>query len=233
VDHRQPRGRYHGRRRVPAPPRSRYAAVITTAFVSAGVVALGAGIALPDMPHPSGLSLVDVSVDGRMPADLAARGAGDRASRSDPRSSGDTTTQAAPDVWVLPLRSYTLSSPFGPRWGRMHTGYDLAAPYGTQYRAAARGKVVLADYYGGYGNCIIIDHGEGVSTVYGHSSSIQVKVGQVVEAGDVIGRVGNTGHSFGPHLHFEVRTDNTPINPVPWMQAHGVDIVGHSDPMIG
>jgi murein DD-endopeptidase MepM/ murein hydrolase activator NlpD len=211
---------------------------MTTAVVGAGVVALGFGTVLPDLPKPSGLALVDVTLDGTLPTDLAARAAADRAaadraSRTEVRTTGDTAKQAAPNIWVLPLRSYYVSSPFGWRWGRMHNGVDLAADYGTQYRAAAHGRVILANWYGGYGNCIVIDHGDGISTVYGHSSKLMVTAGQTVEPGDVIGLVGNTGHSFGPHLHFEVRKNNVPIEPVAWVKAKGVDIVRHIDPLTG
>jgi len=110
------------------------------------------------------------------------------------------------------------------RWGRLHAGVDLAAPEGTPYKAVHAGTVKLAKWFGGYGNAIIIDHGDGVETIYGHSSKLLVKVGQKVNAGDVIGLVGNTGHSFGSHVHLEVHVDGTPRDPIPWLRAHGVDI---------
>ncbi len=112
-----------------------------------------------------------------------------------------------------------LSSEFGMRTHpvhgdhRMHTGVDVAAPTGTPIRAAAGGEVVFAGDRGGYGLTIEIDHGNGRTTRYAHQSALDVEVGQRVERGQVIGRVGSTGVSTGPHLHFEVRVDGEPIDP--------------------
>jgi murein DD-endopeptidase MepM/ murein hydrolase activator NlpD len=216
--------RYRGRRRVPTPPRSRYVAVVTTAFVGAGIVAIGAS-AMPDAKAPDSAALKNLGLDAQTATDLAARA--DAAGRAS-RSNADRTTVAAAltqaDAWVLPLENYQFTSPYGMRWGSLHAGDDLAAPEGTPFKAVHDGTVVLAQYYGGYGNAIIIDHGNGIETVYGHSSKVMVRVGQKVKAGDVIGLVGNSGHSFGSHLHFEVHVDGTPTDPIPWMRAHGVDI---------
>ena len=100
---------------------------------------------------------------------------------------------------------------------KMHTGVDIVAPSGTPIRAAGAGMVVHAARWGGYGNCIIIDHGGGIATLYGHCSEIAVQVGQDVRQGQVIGYVGSTGLATGPHLHFEVRRDGAPINPEPYL----------------
>ncbi|MCC6443003.1 MAG: peptidoglycan DD-metalloendopeptidase family protein [Armatimonadetes bacterium] len=97
---------------------------------------------------------------------------------------------------------------------KLHTGTDLAAPSGTPIRAAAGGVVIHAGWWGAYGNCVIIDHGGGVSTLYGHCSSLSVSNGQSVKQGQTIGRVGSTGFSTGPHLHFEVRQNGVPRNPL-------------------
>lgn len=94
-----------------------------------------------------------------------------------------------------------------------HQGMDIAAPNGTSIKAAAPGKIIQAGYYGGYGKLIIIDHGNGVSTYYGHCSKLNVSVGESVEAGDIIGAVGSTGNSTGNHLHFEIRLNGSQINP--------------------
>ncbi|OAT80844.1 M23 family metallopeptidase [Desulfotomaculum copahuensis] len=110
-----------------------------------------------------------------------------------------------------------IDSPFGSRRGSFHPGIDIAAGYGTPVSAAAPGRVVRAGWYGGYGNCVDIDHGNGVITRYGHLSSISVREGQQVAGGQLIGHVGSTGYSTGPHLHFEVRINDQPENPVPFL----------------
>lgn len=94
-----------------------------------------------------------------------------------------------------------------------HTGMDLAVPTGTPIRAALDGVVTLAKYYGSYGNCVMIDHGNGLVTLYGHNSRLLVHVGQTVRAGDVISQSGATGRVTGPHLHFEVRINGERTNP--------------------
>lgn len=96
---------------------------------------------------------------------------------------------------------------------QFHKGVDIAAPMGTEVYCAAKGKVIFAGQKSGYGNCIIIEHGNGLATLYGHLSKILVEANQKVEIGDIIAKVGSTGRSTGPHLHYEVRKNNTPINP--------------------
>jgi murein DD-endopeptidase MepM/ murein hydrolase activator NlpD len=115
----------------------------------------------------------------------------------------------------------TITSPFGWRSNpfggspEFHQGLDIAAPTGTTVTAAASGTVIMAQWYGGYGNYILIDHGGGFSTGYGHLSAIYVSNGQAVKRGQAIGAVGSTGASTGPHLHFEVRIDGKPVDPAP------------------
>lgn len=126
----------------------------------------------------------------------------------------------------LPLRppmlvEHRLSSGFGVRRdpftgeASRHEGLDFVAPYGSPIVATAPGRVVLAQYFGPYGRTVDVDHGRGFTTRYAHMSRIRVKHGDVVKAGDVLGTLGNTGRSTGPHLHYEVRFNGRPINPGP------------------
>jgi murein DD-endopeptidase MepM/ murein hydrolase activator NlpD len=123
----------------------------------------------------------------------------------------------------LPIPGAPVTSGFGPRVHpifhtvRVHTGVDFGAGYGTPIRAAADGTVVEAGWLGGYGNATVIDHGKGMATLYGHQSKILVSQGQSVKRAQVIGLVGATGFATGPHLHFEVRIDGTPVNPLPYL----------------
>lgn len=96
---------------------------------------------------------------------------------------------------------------------QFHKGLDIAVAYGTDVRSAASGKVIFAGVKGGYGNCVIISHGNGLDTLYGHLSTIVVKANDVVKVNDVIAKSGNSGRSTGPHLHYEVHKNNTPVNP--------------------
>ncbi len=106
-----------------------------------------------------------------------------------------------------------VSSEFGQRWGRLHQGIDIAADDGAPIVATEDGVVFFAGWIGGYGNTVLIDHGGGVTTLYGHQSSIAVGEGSSVGIGETIGYVGSTGNSTGPHLHFEVRIDGAPVDP--------------------
>ena len=103
------------------------------------------------------------------------------------------------------------------RWGRLHAGIDMPMPEGTALRAADSGSVAIAGWVGGYGNYTCIQHGGSLSTCYGHQSSIAVSVGQSVSQGQVIGNSGNTGNSTGPHLHFEVRVNGSPVDPLGYL----------------
>lgn len=111
----------------------------------------------------------------------------------------------------------TFTSPFGQRWGRLHAGVDIAAPTGTPIYAADTGTVRYAGWMSGYGNYTCIQHTASLSTCYAHQSSIGVSVGQSVTQGQIIGAVGNTGNSFGAHLHFEVRINGAPANPMGYL----------------
>jgi murein DD-endopeptidase MepM/ murein hydrolase activator NlpD len=133
-----------------------------------------------------------------------------RASRSGGDPGLDGRISGAGLVW--PLRG-SVTSPFGPRWGRLHAGIDISGRSGTPIRAAKAGEVIFAGSMSGYGNCVIVDHGGGLTTLYAHQSRIATNDGASVRQGDVIGYVGSTGYSTGPHLHFETRVGGSPQNP--------------------
>ncbi len=130
---------------------------------------------------------------------------------------------AMPSIW--PVHGY-ITGGFGMRQdplnaeeGEFHMGVDISTPYGTKVEATADGIVIFAEPRAGYGNVIVIDHGFGVTTRYAHLSAFNVKEGQHVKRGDVIGFVGSTGHSTGAHLHYEIRIHDSPVNPIRYM--HG------------
>lgn len=138
------------------------------------------------------------------------------------QAAGIAGSAGAPGALAWPV-SGTITSPFGyrrnPFGGGMefHQGLDIAAPMGTTITAAAAGTVISAGWYGGYGNYILIDHGGGMATGYGHCSQIFVSVGQHVQKGQAIGAVGSTGYSTGPHVHFEVRINGKPVDPAQYL----------------
>jgi len=133
-------------------------------------------------------------------------------------------------AWPVP-GFYHITSPFGYRTHpisgvrKMHTGIDIGSNwdknqsiYGQNFVAAASGKVILSQYYGGYGNCVVISHGSGISTLYGHGSARLVSVGDTVKRGQAIMRVGSTGASTGAHAHFEVRENGVPVDPMKYLK---------------
>ncbi|OPJ55232.1 murein hydrolase activator EnvC family protein [Alkalithermobacter paradoxus] len=128
-------------------------------------------------------------------------------------------------VLLWPAPGYTrITSPFGNRIHpifnvpRMHTGIDIAAPMGATIVAANSGTVLQADWLGGYGKTVLIDHGGGIVTLYAHNSTLLVSQGQKVERGQAIARAGSTGNSTGPHLHFEVRKNGAYVDPMSWLR---------------
>jgi len=220
------RDRYRGRRRVPTPPRSRYAVVGLSAFLGAGAVALGAASNLPDAKAVNPAILAKLT-DSSTTKALAERYAGAaRASRGQVRAAAAKTDpeKAARDVWLLPLDEYEFTAPYGVRWGKLHAGVDLAAPEGTPYKAVHAGQVTQAGYSGGYGYSITVKQANGVEVIYAHSRRLLVKVGDKVAAGQVIGEVGNTGYSYGTHLHLEIHENGAPTDPIPFLRDRGVDI---------
>jgi murein DD-endopeptidase MepM/ murein hydrolase activator NlpD len=119
---------------------------------------------------------------------------------------------------VIPVAG-TLTSRFGPRWGRLHGGIDIAASTGTPIRAAAAGTTIYSAWMSGYGNVVIVDHGGGMSTLYAHQSRRRTTVGDRLNRGEVLGEVGSTGHSTGAHLHFEVRERGVAVDPLPYLSS--------------
>ncbi|MBC7476022.1 MAG: M23 family metallopeptidase [Candidatus Sericytochromatia bacterium] len=111
---------------------------------------------------------------------------------------------------------YRVHPIFGTR--KLHTGIDFGAATGTPIYAASNGVVINAGWTGGYGKAIIIDHGGGIATLYGHTSQMYVSVGQSVKRGQLIAAIGTTGFSTGPHLHFEVRAGGSPVDPLPYLR---------------
>ncbi|HYY44106.1 MAG TPA: peptidoglycan DD-metalloendopeptidase family protein [Actinomycetota bacterium] len=118
--------------------------------------------------------------------------------------------------FIWPLNG-PVTSPYGPRWGSFHPGVDIDSYTGQPFYAAKGGRVITAGGISGYGNAVVIDHGGGVSTLYGHASALKVSVGEQVRQGQVIGLVGCTGYCTGDHLHFEVRINGNPVNPMPYL----------------
>lgn len=130
-------------------------------------------------------------------------------------SVNSTSKKIALGINLIKPVSGTVTSRFGTRWGSTHKGVDIGAAKGTGIKAAAAGTVITSStgYNGGYGNYVVISHGNGVETAYGHCSALYVKVGQKVSQGEIIAAVGNTGRSFGNHLHFEIRINGVAQNP--------------------
>jgi murein DD-endopeptidase MepM/ murein hydrolase activator NlpD len=126
---------------------------------------------------------------------------------------------------IKPISAFTFTSAFGVRsdpfrgYAAMHAGIDLASPTGTPIYATADGIVDRAEWFGGYGNMVDIDHGKGIATRYGHMSRIVARAGEHVKRGELIGYVGSTGRSTGSHLHYEVRIDGHAVNPIPFLQS--------------
>lgn len=142
--------------------------------------------------------------------------------RDDDEEAGDDT-EVSDRLFVRPGMG-RLTSSYGRRWGRLHAGIDLASGIGSPVRAVTNATVLSAGWEGGYGRCVRLVHSDGTVTVYAHLSAITVNKGERVAAGERVGREGNTGQSTGPHLHFEVRINGTPVNPVSWLRKRGVSL---------
>lgn len=145
--------------------------------------------------------------------------------------SGITAPKIVSIPSLVPVEGFRLTSEFGMRWHpilggrRQHEGVDLAGPIGTPVHATADGVVGRADWFSGYGLFVQLEHGGDLETRYGHMSRLNVEAGQTVHKGDVIGYIGMTGRTTGPHLHYEVRIAGTAVNPIPYMQGAGTGVL--------
>ena len=143
-------------------------------------------------------------------AALAAKLASSSSGAAEPAVPGN----APQFIWPV---AGPITSPFGMRWGTLHPGIDIGVPSGTPVHAAAAGKVVWCGWMSGYGNLVMIDHGGGYATAYGHNTRVAVSCGQDVQQGGVIAYSGCTGFCTGPHVHFEVRVNGTPVDPLQYL----------------
>ncbi|MCG7379608.1 murein DD-endopeptidase MepM/ murein hydrolase activator NlpD [Paenibacillus amylolyticus] len=159
-------------------------------------------------------------------AAAAAKAAAKNPTRVSMDSSSEVTYSSGNGIFSRPVSGGRISSPFGPRThpitgvvGKMHNGVDFAVPVGSSVHAASGGIVIMAEWYSGYGYTVIVDHGGGLWTLYGHlrEGGFKVSKGDTVSKGDVIAESGNTGNSTGPHLHFEVRDNGTAVNPMNYL----------------
>jgi septal ring factor EnvC (AmiA/AmiB activator) len=148
----------------------------------------------------------------------AAQAAASRSSSgdgsTDATSPAPTTAPSGGFIWPV---SGPITSPFGMRWGTLHPGIDIGVPEGTPIHAAAAGTVIYCGWMSGYGNLVMIDHGGNLATLYGHQSRIAASCGETVSQGQVIGYSGCTGFCTGPHVHFEVRVNGSPVDPLGYL----------------
>ncbi len=183
-------------------------------------IAQQAGIPLDDFLEINGLRKNETLVPGRPVFLLASPASGSAATATATTAPAGAGAPASKAPLRWPVASPRLSSPFGTRGGRDHDGLDRAAPRGTPVYAAAGGAVIYAgDQVRGYGNMIVVQHVGGLVTVYAHNSVLLVHTGDKVNTGQEIARVGDTGRSTAPHLHFEVRRGENPQDPMQFLPA--------------
>ena len=173
------------------------------------------GTTVADLARRNGLNPAAILPVGKLLLLPAGGGPAAQAAAPEALAAARSARMAESMLWPVAGR---VTSRFGLRWGRRHTGVDIAAPYGSTIHAAAAGKVTAASWMGGYGRTIMIGHDNGVVTLYGHTSRLLVRVGQRVERGQAVGRVGSSGNSTGPHLHFEVIVAGRAKDPLQYLQ---------------
>jgi murein DD-endopeptidase MepM/ murein hydrolase activator NlpD len=201
--------------------------VAATALLGAGVVAVATAAAMPDMKVSDAGSLATLAGNS---TSISRSAVLNRASRSNDRTSTAADATAAPDIWRLPMTGFTIATaPFGERSGMLGRGVDLVAPVGTPLYAAHSGTITMARWYGGYGYTVIVDVVNGVQLVYAHASALLVHEGQHVDGGQLVALSGNSGYSFAPHVHFEVRVNGVATDASQYLSERGVYLSTQKD----
>lgn len=185
-------------------------------------IAEAAGVPMQDLMELNGISSPDRIEVGQFlyVLDATADRSGEPTAAQDPEGRPVNLGQPGESSRLrVPVQDAVLSSQFGPRWGRQHEGVDYAAPTGTPIYAAADGKVIYSsDEVRGYGNMLVVQHSAVLLTVYAHASVLLVQIGDQVVRGQMVARVGESGKATAPHLHFEVRENDAPRDPLPYFK---------------
>lgn len=236
---------YSGRHRTPSRVRRR------SVFAASGVLALGVGLAGANASKAESPAVSAAALSAEQPVAAQPAPAKPAPPKAAPVTQARNTSAMRPSTrtsvpglsgvaaatglaasggkaataaygFSSPVKSLRVSSQFGPRWGRIHQGVDFAGPIGSPIRSVGLGEVTFAGTQSGYGNIVIVMLHDGTETRYAHLDSIGVRVGDTVARGELIGTLGNTGRSTGPHLHFEVRPDGgAAVDPLPWLAERG------------
>jgi murein DD-endopeptidase MepM/ murein hydrolase activator NlpD len=223
----------------------RYTAVVGSAVAGASLVAMATTAGLPAEKPGEGASeaVSDIAALATETSAPASTATGTTASpgapapteassttapgvavASEPARTSPVTAQDAQVEWTPMLDQITITSLFGQRWGRNHNGVDFDAETGDPVYAAYPGTVAYAGWESGFGNLVVIDHGDGVETYYAHNSEVLVGEGEYVDAGGRIANAGNTGRSFGSHVHFEIHVGGQPVEPLNYLAESGLDL---------
>jgi murein DD-endopeptidase MepM/ murein hydrolase activator NlpD len=204
--------------------------MVAAATAGAGLTSYALGTTLPREPDTITLaaSASNVTSSAAEPSEAATEREPAREAATQGRSSRSQRRAGAPvpaqiPQWARPARG-EITTYFEMRWGEFHPGLDIAAPLGTPVRAASEGVVTMAGWNGGFGKMVLIDHGGGVTTLYGHNADLRVEVGERVVAGQLIADMGSTGYSTGSHVHFEVHVGEDKVDPRAWLRKRGVSI---------
>ncbi|QZA32971.1 MULTISPECIES: M23 family metallopeptidase [Hydrogenibacillus] len=184
--------------------------------------------------HPTGARRPAAGIPAP-PGDGAALSAGEASREAAALPANDAPAVAGPVPFLWPVEAPRVTSPFGPRWGRFHYGVDLVSARGDRIIRAARSGIVRLSgrLAGGYGNLIILAHGDGLETTYAHLARRFVREGELVRAGEPIGLMGAEGHATGIHLHFEIRQNDRPLDPLPLLRSAGWAGTGAARPSGG